>query len=129
MIFIADAGMGTAPQSLTPLSPSVEQLDLGIAPGLPTVADILEMLWPSGNFEAAVVTREMRMTNPGGRERIETIVGEEMVIEVDYEPELYRLRGRATLFVRTGDFSIHGNVILVAGYTAGRVELSRLLGE
>ncbi len=75
MIYVADAGSGTSSASLVPLSPQVETIDLGIAPGLPSVGDLLSVLCEVGDFEAAIVTEDMVTANPEARKFVSALVG------------------------------------------------------
>lgn len=77
MIYVADAGSGTSSASLVPLSPQVETIDLGIAPGLPSVGgDLLSVLCEvGGDFEAAIVTEDMVTANPEARKFVSALVG------------------------------------------------------
>ncbi|QIZ37797.1 RbsD/FucU domain-containing protein [Saccharopolyspora sp. ASAGF58] len=127
MIFIADAGSATSKQSLTPMSDDVEQLDLSFVPGSPSVADVLPVIWEAGDFESIIVTQEMAAANPDGRRLVVTVAGEENVHEIPYKWDFYRLRDRAKLFVRTGDYAVHGNVVLVGGYSSGVIDVDRLV--
>ncbi|AII06511.1 D-ribose pyranase [Rhodococcus wratislaviensis] len=126
MIYVADAGSGTSSASLVPLSPQVETIDLGIAPGLPSVGDLLSVLCEVGDFEAAIVTEDMVTANPEARKFVSELVGEENVHELRYLPEFYNLRDRVKVFVQTGDYSVHGNVVLVAGYPSPPIPLNWL---
>jgi D-ribose pyranase len=126
MVVVADAGSGTSPASLVPLSGAVEVIDVGIAPGLPTVADLVSVLWEVGDFEAAIVTEEMATVNPSGRRRVSDLVGDASVHELRYLPDFYRLRDRAKVFIQTGDYAVHGNVVLVAGYPSPPIPLAWL---
>lgn len=126
MVFLADAGSGSSWASLVPLSEQVEIINVGIAPGLPTVGDLLSVLWEAGDFEAAIVTEGMAMANPEGRAFVSDLVGTDNVHELPYLPEFYRLRDRAKVFIQTGDYSVHGNVVLVAGYPSPPIPMKWL---
>lgn len=126
MLFLGDAGSGIHPASLVPLDPRVEVLELGIVPGCPSLADLLPVLWEVGDFESAVVTREMRAANPEGRELVERVAGADHVYELRYLPDFYDLRDRAKAFVATGDYAVHANVALVAGYPSPPIPLDWL---
>jgi D-ribose pyranase len=126
MVVVADAGSGTSPASLVPLSPAVEVIDVGIAPGLPAVSDVVSVLWEAGDFEAAIVTEEMATANPAGRRFVSELVGDANVHELRYLPDFYRLRDRAKVFIQTGDYAVHGNVVLVAGYPSPPIPMKWL---
>ncbi|GLP76700.1 hypothetical protein TUM20983_38100 [Mycobacterium antarcticum] len=126
MVYVADAGSGTSAASLVPLSPHVEIIDVAITPGLPTVPDLLNVLWEVGDFEAAIVTEDMAAANPEGHSVVRGLAGEANVHEIRYLPEFYDLRDRVKVFVQTGDYSVHGNVVLVAGYPSPPIPLTWL---
>ncbi|QIZ37794.1 RbsD/FucU domain-containing protein [Saccharopolyspora sp. ASAGF58] len=124
MIFVADAGSGTSPKSLVPLDDSVEVVDVAVATGLPTVADVVSALHAVGDFEAAIVAAEMTTANPAGRKAIGDLVGAANVHEIPYLPDMYQLRDRCKVFVQTGDCGVHANMILVAGYPSPPIPLA-----
>ncbi|GAB3059346.1 hypothetical protein GCM10027053_21590 [Intrasporangium mesophilum] len=126
MLFIADAGSGTSAKSLVPLAPDVEFIDLGIAPGVPSVADLLTVICDVGDIEAAIVTTEMRQANPEGRDFVESLVGTSNVHELTYVPDFYELRDRVKAVIQTGEYAVHGNVVLVAGYPSPPIPLEWL---
>lgn len=123
MVYVADAGSGTSPASLVPLAEHVEVIDLGIAPGLPTVTDLVSILWQVGDFEAAIVTEDMPSAHPDGFRVISDLAGENAVHQMRYLPEFYRLRDRTKVFIQTGDYAVHANVVLVAGYPSPPIPL------
>lgn len=123
MVYIADAGSGTSAASLVPLAPQVEVVDLGIAPGLPTVHDVAAVLCEVGDFEAAIVTEDMAAAYPRGREEVDALVGPANVHEMRYLPDYYRLRDRTKVFIQTGDYAVHANIVLVAGYPSPPIPL------
>jgi D-ribose pyranase len=126
MIYLADAGSGTSPASLVPLAPQVEIVDVAIAPGLPTVTDLVAILWEVGDFEAAIVTEDMADANPQGHALVADLAGADNVHHIRYLPEFYELRDRAKVFIQTGDYAVHGNVVLVAGYPSPPIPLTWL---
>jgi D-ribose pyranase len=116
MIYVADAGSGTHAKSLVPLSQDVEYIDLGVVTGVPAVADLLPVLCDAGDFEAAIITEDMPLANPEGQRLVESLFGAGHVHTMRYLPDFYKLRDRAKAVVQTGDYRVHANVILVAGY-------------
>lgn len=126
MIYIADAGSGTHAKSLVPLADDVETIDLGVVTGVPSVADLLPVLCATGDFEAAIVTEDMARVNPGGRAQVGSLFGEANVHEMRYLPDFYQLRDRVKAFIQTGDYTVHGNVVLVAGYPSPAIPLEWL---
>jgi len=126
MVYVADAGSGTHAKSLVPLAGDVEIIDLGVVTGVPTVAELLPVLCATGDFEAAIVTEDMAQVNPQGRTLVSNLFGETNVHEMRYLPEFYQLRDRVKVFVQTGDYAVHGNVVLVAGYPSPAIPLEWL---
>ena len=116
MVYIADAGSGTSTASLVPLSPNVEVIDIAVYTGCPTVGQVLDAFWQVGDFEAAFVTENMRHANPLAHDQVLSLTGPDHIHELRYLPEFYDLRDRCKVFIQTGDYGVHSNVILVAGY-------------
>ena len=129
MIFLGDAGGGVHRSSLVPLSPDVEQIDLGVVPGVPSLAHLLPVLHEVGDIEAAIVTEDMRTAYPEGRQLVDDVFGAEHVHELRYLPDFYRLRDRVKLFVHTGDYHVHANVVLVGGYPSPDIPLQWLVSD
>ncbi|WP_020170089.1 RbsD/FucU domain-containing protein [Gordonia polyisoprenivorans] len=126
MICIADAGSGTSAAALVPLKPDVEIIDVAFSPNVPTLSDVLPVLWEVGDFEAAIVTEDMKSANPDGFALVSELVGDGNVHEVGYVPQFYQLRDRVKAVIQTGDYAVHGNVILVAGYPSPPIPMNWL---
>lgn len=126
MVYIADAGSGTSGASLVPLAADVEIIDIAVFTGCPSVAQLLPVLWQVGDFEAAFVTENMRQANPVARELVQSLTGPEHIHELRYLPEFYDLRNRCKVFIQTGDYGVHSNVILVAGYPSPPIPVNWL---
>lgn len=116
MIYIADAGSGTTPQSLVPLSDKVEIIDLAVSTNVPTVEQVMNVLWEVGDFEGAFVTENMKTANPEAYAKVKNLTGEDNLHELRYLPEFYDLRDRVKAFIQTGDYGVHSNIIIIAGY-------------
>lgn len=117
MLFIADAGSGTSPKSLYPLSPGVPHLDLSVVTGSPSFKDVVETIEQVGDFEGAIITDLMREQNPNDYQFLASIFGESNLTEVNYIPEFYEWRDRCKAVIQTGDYGAHAQAILIAGYT------------
>jgi D-ribose pyranase len=126
MVYVADAGSGTHAKSLVPLDRDVEIIDLGVVTGVPSVAELLPVLCDAGDFEAAIVTDDMARANPEGHALVRNLFGDSNVHEMRYLPDFYQLRDRVKVFVQTGDYGVHGNVVLVAGYPSPAIPLEWL---
>lgn len=126
MIYVADAGSGTHSKSLVPLADDVEHIDLGVVTGVPSLADLLPVLCDAGDFEAAIVTEDMPRANPEGHQLVESLFGAANVHLMRYLPDFYLLRDRVKAVVQTGDYAVHANVVLVAGYPSPAIPLDWL---
>ena len=126
MIFVADAGSGTCEKALYPLDPSVEYLDLEAVSGSPSFQDIAGTLLEVGDFEAAIVTEEMEEQNPKDYGFLVERLGEQNIHKVPYIPKYYELRDRCRAVVQTGDYGIHAQAILVAGYPSADIPMDWL---
>ncbi|MFE5429672.1 RbsD/FucU domain-containing protein [Peribacillus simplex] len=129
MIYVADAGSGTSSKSIIPLAPEVEYLDLGVVTGSPSFDDVVSTLVAAGDFEAAIVAKDMPLANPKHFNLLTDLFGEDKVYTILYAPDLYDARNRCKAVIQTGDYSIHANAIIVAGYPSADIDLDILLGK
>ena len=127
MLFIADAGSGTSRKALYPLSPEVEHLDLEAVTGSPSFQDIVSAIVETGDFEGAIVTDLMPQLNEKDYRFVIDLFGEENVHEVPYIPNYYELRDRCKAVVQTGDYGVHAQAILIAGYPSDDIPMDWLL--
>ncbi len=126
MLFIADAGSGTSTKALYPLNPSVEYLDLEAVTGSPSFQDIAGTLFEVGDFESAIVTDVMPEVNPKDYEFVVGLFGENKVTRMNYIPDYYELRDRCRAVIQTGDYGVHAQAILVAGYPSDDIPMEWL---
>lgn len=126
MLFIADAGSGTCEKALHPLDPSVEYLDLEAVTGSPSFQDITGTLFEVGDFESAIVTDVMPEVNPKDYEFVVGLFGENKVTQMNYIPDYYELRDRCRAVIQTGDYGVHAQAILVAGYPSDDIPMDWL---
>lgn len=127
MLFIADAGSGTSAKALYPLSPDVEYLDLEAVTGSPSFQDIVSTLVEVGDFEAAIVTDLMPQVNKKDYSFLVGLLGEKNITQVNYIPEYYQLRDRCKAVVQTGDYGMHAQAILIAGYSTDKIPMEWLV--
>lgn len=127
MLFIADAGSGTSAKALYPLSPDVEYLDLEAVTGSPSFQDIVSTLVEVGDFEAAIVTDLMPQVNEKDYSFLVGLLGEKNITQVNYIPEYYQLRDRCKAVVQTGDYGMHAQAILIAGYSTDKIPMEWLM--
>lgn len=126
MLFIADAGSGTSEKALYPLSPDVEYLDLEAVTGSPSFQDIVSTIVEVGDFEGAIITDLMPKLNHKDYDFIVNLMGKENVHEIPYIPDYYELRDRCKAVIQTGDYGVHAQAILIAGYPSDDIPMDWL---
>ncbi len=126
MLFIADAGSGTSDKALYPLNSDVEYLDLEAVTGSPSFQDIVGTLVEVGDFEGAIITDVMKDLNPKDYRFIVDLLGKENIHESPYIPQYYEMRDRCKAVVQTGDYSVHAQAILIAGYPSADIPMEWL---
>lgn len=126
MVFVADAGSGTSPKALHPLDPSVEHLDLGVVTGSPSFQDVAGAIIDAGDIEGALVTDVMPEVNPGDYAFLVERLGQDHVHLMNYIPDYYEMRDRCRAVVQTGDYGVHAQAILIAGYPSDDIPLAWL---
>ena len=126
MLFIADAGNGTSGKALYPLDSSVEYLDLEVVTGSPSFQDIVSTLVEVGDFEGAIVTDVMSELNPKDYQFITDLMGKENIHEMNYIPDYYQMRDRCKAVIQTGDYGVHAQAILIAGYPSADIPMKWL---
>lgn len=126
MLFIADAGSGTSEKALYPLDSSVEYLDLEAVTGSPSFQDIVSTLVEVGDFEGAIITDVMAELNPKDHMFLENLIGKENLYEIPYIPNYYQMRDRCKAVVQTGDYGVHAQAILIAGYPSADIPMDWL---
>ena len=126
MLFIADAGSGTSGKALYPLDSSVEYLDLEVVTGSPSFQDIVSTLVEVGDFEGAIVTDVMSELNPKDYQFITDLMGKENIHEMNYIPDYYQMRDRCKAVIQTGDYGVHAQAILIAGYPSADIPMKWL---
>lgn len=129
LLYVSDSGCGTHKNALYELDPGVEYIDLEAVTGSPSVEDVVRTLEEAGDFEAAIVPEDMEDDSPNYYKMLIELFGENHVHKINSAPEMYELRNRCKAFVQTGDIGVNANVILVAGYPGGALELDLLLGK
>jgi len=123
LIFIGDAGSGTAPKALIPLDPAVEVIDLAVATGVPTFEDVVGAIVECGDIEAAIVTEDMKTHSPEQKDWLGGLLGAENIHEMRYIPDYYELRDRCKVFIQTGDYGVHRQAVLIGGYPSANIPI------
>lgn len=126
MIFIADAGSGTSSKAVYPLDESVQYIDLEAVTGSPSFYDIITTLKECGDFEAAIVTEDMVKVNPKDYQTVVDLFGEDHIHVMHYIPEYYQMRDRCKAVVQTGDYGVHAQAIIIAGYPSADIPMEWL---
>ena len=102
MLFIADAGSGTSSKALYPLDSSVEYIDV------------------------AIVTEDMIEVNQKDYQLLVDLLGKKNIHSMHYIPEYYEMRDRCKAVVQTGDYGVHAQAILIAGYPSAEISMKWL---
>jgi len=126
MLFIADAGSGTSSKAMYPLDSSVEYLNLGVVTGSPSFKDVFTTLIKCGDFEGAIVTEDMLELNQKDYQIVEKVFGTENIHIMHYIPEYYQMRDRCKAVIQTGDYGVHAQAILIAGYPSADIPMKWL---
>lgn len=126
MLFIADAGSGTSTKAMYPLSSDVEYLNLGAVTGSPSFQDIVSTIVECGDIEGAIVTEDMEQLNIKDFEFINNLLGNNNIHKMHYIPEYYQMRDRCKAVIQTGDYGIHAQAILIAGYPSADIPMEWL---
>ncbi|MEE0707902.1 MAG: RbsD/FucU domain-containing protein [Gemmiger sp.] len=126
MLFIADAGSGTSSKALYPLTSDVEYLELAAVTGSPSFQDVVSTLVEVGDFEGAIVTDVMKTLNCKDYSFLLELLGKENIHEMNYIPEYYEMRDRCKAVIQTGDYGIHAQAILIAGYPSDDIPMDWL---
>lgn len=126
MLFIADAGSGTSAKALHPLDSSVQYIDLEAVTGSPSMQDIVDVIVDVGDFEGAIVTEDMVKLNQRDYQFLVEKLGENNIHVMHYIPEYYEMRDRCKAVVQTGDYGVHAQCILVAGYPSADIPMDWL---
>jgi D-ribose pyranase len=106
-LMIVDAGF--------PCPDDVELIDIALAPGKPSVLEVLAEIALVHSVEKVVLAQETREHNPAHFERIAAAFGRNVAVEVIPHDELKTRSREVKTIVRTGDFTAWGNVLLVSG--------------
>lgn len=123
LIYVGDAGSGTAKKALMPLDPDVEIIDLAVATGVPSFEDVVGAIIECGDIEAAIVTKDMAGAAPEARGWLEDQLGSENVHDMTYIPDYYQLRDRCKVFIQTGDYGVHHQAVLIGGYPSANIPI------
>lgn len=106
-LLVVDAGF--------PCPDQVELIDIALAPGRPSVLEVLAEIALVHSVEKVIIAEETREHNPTHFEKVAAAFGKGVEVEVIGHSEL-KIRSREVkTIIRTGDFTAWGNVLLVSG--------------
>lgn len=108
LIVISDAGL--------PVAPKARRVELALAPDLPTVTQILEILLTEALFEKISFAEEQMTASPNFHERLKKLVGNIPLEALPHYDGFKPLAERAGVHIRTGDFTPYANIVLTAGW-------------
>ncbi len=103
-----------------PCPDDVELIDIALAPGRPSVLEVLAEIAAVHSVEKVVLAQETREHNPTHFnpthfEKAAAAFGKGIEVEVIPHAELKKRSREVKTIVRTGDFTAWGNVLLVSG--------------
>ncbi len=107
LLMVVDAGFA--------IPKEIEVIDLSLAEGKPTVPEVLCELEKFFSVEKMIMARQTKETSPSLFDKIATVWGDKMPVEVVDHLELKQLSKTVKAIIRTGDFTAFGNVILQSG--------------
>jgi D-ribose pyranase len=110
LVVISDAGL--------PVAPGVQRIELALAPDLPTVLQVLELLLHEAIFEKLTFAEEQLKASPRYHTRLAEVAERNAIPleSVAHMTGFKPLAALAKVHVRTGDFTPYSNVILTAGW-------------
>lgn len=94
--------------------------------GSPSFQDIVSALVEVGDFEGAIVTYDMSELNPKDYKFITDLMDKENIHEMNYIPDYYQMRDRCKVVIQTGDYGVHAQAILIAGYPSADIPMNWL---
>lgn len=105
-IVVSDAGL--------PIPLGVNRIDLTVVRGIPRLLDVLKPILDEIHVEKIILAKEMETDNPAFLAKVRELTG---TIPVEFVPhvEFKRLTHDAKAFIRSGEFTPYGNVMLQAG--------------
>jgi D-ribose pyranase len=107
LLMVVDAGFA--------IPSGVETIDISLSENKPVVLDVLAELRKFYSVEKMILANQTKETNPTLFNRISTIWGNDIEVEVVDHSELKQISKTVKAIVRTGDFTAYGNVVLVSG--------------
>ena len=105
---------------------SVEYIDVEVVTGSPSFEDIVTTLVACGDFEGAIVTEDMIEVNQKDYQLLVDLLGKKNIHSMHYIPEYYEMRDRCKAVVQTGDYGVHAQAILIAGYPSAEISMKWL---
>ena len=93
---------------------------------LASFEDIVTTLVACGDFEGAIVTEDMIEVNQKDYQLLVDLLGKKNIHSMHYIPEYYEMRDRCKAVVQTGDYGVHAQAILIAGYPSAEISMKWL---
>lgn len=79
-----------------------------------------------GDFEGAIITDVMKDVNQKDYNFLVESIGKENIHEIPYIPDYYEMRDRCKAVIQTGDYGVHAQAILIAGYPSDDIPMEWL---
>jgi len=106
-LMVVDAGF--------PCPDEVELIDIALAPGKPSVLEVLAEIATVHSVEKILLAQETREHNPTHFDKVAAAFGHGIAVEVIPHTELKKRSREVKTIIRTGDFTAWGNVLLISG--------------
>ncbi len=109
-LILCDAGF--------PIPTEEQRVDLAITQDLPSVIQILELLYGDFIYERVIVAEEQKLYNPIHFKRVCELSARCAVELAPHTDIIGKYRDQAKYFIRTGGLEPWGNIVLVSGIDA-----------
>ncbi len=116
LVVLSDAGL--------PVPPAARRVELALAPDLPGVPQVLEVLLQEMLIEKVTRASEQAMVSPRLHARIDDLLAGTPIEDVPHA-EFRVLAATAKVHIRTGDFTPYANLILTAGWIGRPTQAGR----
>ena len=110
ILILGDAGF--------PIPTEEQRVDLAITQELPSVLQVLELLYSDFIYERVIVAEEQKLYNPLHFKGVCKLSDRCEVETVPHTDIIGKYRDQAKYFIRTGGLEPWGNIVLVSGIDA-----------
>ncbi len=107
LLMVTDAGFA--------IPSGVEVIDLSLEENKPMVLEVLAILKKYYSVEKMIIADQTKELNPTLFLNFSRAFGEDVIVETIDHSKLKEMSKTVKTIIRTGDFTAHGNIILVSG--------------